>query len=269
MDYGAHFYKSDFQVHSPRDTNWEGACPTTDEERRHYAQEFVAACRAKGVQAVAITDHHDLSFFKYIREAALSETDDSGKPLAIQDRLVVFPGMELTLAVPCQALLLLDADFPVDLLPQVVQAVSVRPTPDSDPKHPTPTRLEHIKTFEDLYVELNKKDFLHRRFIVLPHVGESGDFSMLRKGMATRYKNMPCVGGYMDGPVTQHGKGNSDIVNGISKEWGNKAIALFQTSDSRSRNFAKLGSHVTWVKWVRPTAEALRQACLARHSRIS
>ena len=30
-----------------------------------------------------------------------------------------------------------------------------------------------------------------------------------------------------------------------------------------------LGAHVTWVKWAQPTAEALRQACLARHSRIS
>jgi chromosome segregation protein len=65
----------------------------------------------------AITDHHDLAFFKYIREAAQGETDEGGKPLQIANRLVVFPGMELTLAVPCQALLLLETDFPVDLLP--------------------------------------------------------------------------------------------------------------------------------------------------------
>lgn len=269
MDFGAHFFKSDFQVHTPRDTNWEGAGATTDDERRQYAQELVAACRFKGLQAIAITDHHDLVLFKYIREAALSETDNMGKPLSTSDRLIVFPGVELTLAVPCQALLLLDADFPVDFLPQVIQALSVMPSPDSEAKHAPTRRLEHIKTFEDLYKELNKKDFLRGRFIVLPHVGESGDFSMLRKGMAAQYKSMPCVGGYMDGPTTQHGTGNATIVSGLAKEWGNKAIALFQTSDSRSRDFGKLGSHVTWVKWARPTAEALRQACLARHSRIS
>ena len=73
----------------------------------------------------------------------------------------------------------------------------------------------------------------------------------------------------MDGSVTQHGKGNTDILNGKNKDYGNKAIAVFQTSDNRNRDFTKLGSHVTWVKWARPTAEALRQACLARHSRIS
>lgn len=179
MDSGAHFYKSDIQVHTPRDTNWEGASAVTDDERRHYAQEFVAACRTKGLQACAITDHHDLAFFKYIREAAPSETD-AGRLLSTDDRLVVFPGMELTVAVPCQALLLLDADFPVDLLPQVVLTLSVTPAPDVRAKHAPTTRLEHIKTLEYLYAELNKKEFLRGRFIVLPHVGESGDCSMLR-----------------------------------------------------------------------------------------
>jgi len=269
MDSGAHYFKTDFQVHTPRDLNWAGAGATTDAERREFAQELVAACRAKGLQSIAITDHHDLAFFKFIREAALNETDSSGKPLPVLDRLVVFPGIELTLAVPCQAVLLLDAEFPVDFLPQVVQALSITPAPDGDPKHAPTTRLEHLKTLEDLYEELNKRDFMRGRFIVLPHVGESGDFSMLRKGMAAQYKTMPCVGGFMDGPVTQLGAGNSNIVSGRAKEWGNKAIALFQTSDSRSRDFGALGSHVTWVKWATPTAEALRQACLARHSRIS
>ncbi|MEB2311796.1 MAG: AAA family ATPase [Polyangiaceae bacterium] len=44
---------------------------------------------------------------------------------------------------------------------------------------------------------------------------------------------------------------------------------MIQTSDNRSRDFADLGKHVTWIKWAEPTAEALRQACLARHSRIA
>ncbi len=269
MDKGAHFHKSDFQVHTPRDTNWQGAGAVTDDERRQYAHDFVAACRSKGLNAVGITDHHDLAFFRFIREAAEAESAHDGSPLADELRLTVFPGMELTLAVPCQALLLLDADFPVALLPQVVQALSVTPAPDADAHHAQTHRLEHVKTLVDLYDELNKRDFLRDRFIVLPHVGESGTFTLLRSGFAAKYKSMPCVGGYVDGSVTQHGKGNIDILNGKNKDYGNKAIAVFQTSDNRYRNFSKLGTHVSWVKWARPTAEALRQACLARHSRIS
>ena len=269
MDKGAHFHKCDFQVHTPRDLNWQGASAVTEEERRQYGREFVATCRAKGLDAVAITDHHDLCLFKYIRKAAELETDDDGNTLPAERRLTVFPGMELTLAVPCQALLILDADFPVDLLPQVPQALSITPARDSDERHAPVQRLEHIKTLQDLYEELNKREFLRNRFIVFPHVGEGGSSSLLRSGFAEKYKSMPCVGGFVDGSVAQHGKGSTDILSGKNKDYGNKAIAIFQTSDNRNRDFSKLGQHVTWVKWARPTAEALRQACLARFSRIA
>jgi hypothetical protein len=73
MDRGAHFHKCDFQVHTPRDPNWKGQGAVTADERRQYASEFVAACREKGIQAVTITDHHDVVFFKYIRDAASLE----------------------------------------------------------------------------------------------------------------------------------------------------------------------------------------------------
>ena len=44
---------------------------------------------------------------------------------------------------------------------------------------------------------------------------------------------------------------------------------MFQTSDSRREHHADLGRASTWVKWATPTAEALRQACLAQQSRVS
>lgn len=46
MDKGAHFYKCDFQVHSPRDANWKGKRPQNDDERRSFAAAFVTACRS-------------------------------------------------------------------------------------------------------------------------------------------------------------------------------------------------------------------------------
>ena len=50
---------------------------------------------------------------------------------------------------------------------------------------------------------------------------------------------------------------------------GNKRIALIQTSDARTDTYEDLGRHSTWIKWSVPSAEALRQACLAKESRIS
>ncbi len=70
MDSGAHFHCCNLQVHTLRDNDWVGDCPTTEEQRRTYATEFVSACRQKGLDAVAITDDHDLALFPYIRDAA-------------------------------------------------------------------------------------------------------------------------------------------------------------------------------------------------------
>ena len=70
MDRGAHFYKCDFQVHTPRDQNWKGTDAVTDEERRVYAETLITACRDKELAGLAITDHHDMAFVQHVRRAA-------------------------------------------------------------------------------------------------------------------------------------------------------------------------------------------------------
>src|SRR5665213_1977208 len=126
-DKGAHFFRCDLQVHSPRDINWAGDPCATEEQRRAYAESLVRECRKQGLQGISITDHHDLMFVEYVRKAAAEETDDQGKPLRADQKLVVFPGMELTLGVPCQALLLFDADFPSDLFALAMTALAITP----------------------------------------------------------------------------------------------------------------------------------------------
>jgi type III restriction enzyme len=270
MDEGAHYHRCDFQVHTPRDRQWKGAEAVTADERRLYAGRFVAFCREKSLHAVAITDHHDLAFVPYIRAAAADERDNSGKPIPKEQQLVVFPGIELTLSTPCQALLILDADFPDDLLPLVLTALAIDPSLPTDSKTTQTERLAHIVSLEDVHKELDKHAYLRHRYIVLPNVSEgAAGHSLLRKGFANHYVAMPCVGGYLDGAVTQHGTGNQRIVNGLEAAWGNKRLALFQTSDNRRDDFQDLGKHSTWVKWATPKAEALRQACLAQESRVS
>ena len=49
VEKGAHFYRCDFQVHTPRDRNWNGANRVTDDERNDYARRLVQACRERGV----------------------------------------------------------------------------------------------------------------------------------------------------------------------------------------------------------------------------
>lgn len=65
MDKGAHYHRCDFQVHTLRDLQWTGADRVTDTDRMAYAAMLVEACRTKGLNAVAITDHHDMAFIPF------------------------------------------------------------------------------------------------------------------------------------------------------------------------------------------------------------
>lgn len=267
-DAGAHFYRTDLQVHTPRDANWTGPRPKTEAERQAYAVKFVAECRVKGIDAVAITDHHDMAFVPYIQAAAAAELGPVGLALAEHERLVVFPGIELTIAVPCQALLVLDADFPADRFDDVLKALNIEATDPSDAKLPDVTVLSP-KSLQELQDLLDERTWLRGRYIVLPNVTDAGHQTLIRKGMHPAYIGMPCLGGYLDGGVERQGTGATSITAGADAAWGSKRIAVFQTSDARSADFAKLGAPSSWIKWAAPTAEALRQACLAQDSRLS
>jgi chromosome segregation protein len=265
MDRGAHFVKADLQVHSPRDPNWNAVCITED-ERQQFGRELVAACRAAGVGAVAITDHHDVAFFPYIGYAAEKEVGPDGEVLPASQRLVVFPGLELALAVPCQVLVIFSADFPADRLSAVLDKLGIDPAPPSEARGKEPTQLP-FETFQELYDRLDETDWLRGQYIVFPNVTDGGYQTLMRSKMQARYRDMPCVGGYLDSPVAQIGEGNKRIFAGLDPNWGNKRIAVIQTSDARS--FETLGRNAMWIKWAEPTAEALRQACLAEESRLS
>ena len=268
-DKGAHFFKCDFQVHSPRDRCWTGPRPATEADRVDYSRRLVAACRERGLGAIAVTDHHDLCFARHVRQAAAEETDADGLPLPDHRRLTVFPGIELTLGVPCQALLIFDAEFPSDMFLLAMTALAVVAAPEAQAQLPETTRLGGIMSLKALQHELDKHQYLRGRYTVFPNVTDGGHGTLIRTGAAGKYVEMPWVGGYVDGGVAKLGQGNRNILDGKDKAYGNKRIAVFQTSDTRRDDHRDLGSNPTWVKWTVPTAEALRQACLAQESRIS
>lgn len=272
MDKGAHFYKCDFQVHTPRDANWHGSEASTPADRKVYAEELIQACRAKGIDAIAITDHHDFVFFPYVKAAAVSEVDAVGNPIPKEDQIVVFPGTELTLSSPsCQAILLLNSDFDETKLGDIITMLALEVTDETKSKLPNVDSVSPacVASFSDLDKKLALHKWLKSRFIILPNVTDGGYKSLLREGFDKHYKEMPCVGGYVDGDYGKTSVGKKNILEGRQQNNGYKPIAVFQTSDNRKRDHSDLGKYITWVKWSESTAEALRQACLARESRLS
>ena len=270
MDKGAHFYRADFQVHSPRDGNWTGCKPVTRDDRMAFACTFVKACREKGIRAIAITDHHDVCFVKYFQLAAQEDKTSSAAPTPNLQDPIVFPGVELSLAVPCQVIVLLDADAEPPIQNMLLQACGIPPVhPDDANTGPQPVALPFHRLEElDEALKQYSHGALEGRYIILPNVSDQGGYkTLLRDGFHDKYAAMPCFGGYIECDWDGHGR--KLILEGKVREWGHKALGIFQTSDSRHEDCRLLGCRTTWVKMAEPTAEAIRQACLARQSRIS
>jgi type III restriction enzyme len=288
---GASFHKTDLQVHSLRDDSWTGPFhPTT--QREDFAKALVADCRRKGLGAIAITDHHDLCLWTYVRDAASSELKQDGTPLVFDDQLVVFPGVELTLsAPPCQAILLFDPDLTETKLQHIWGVLGVTPNDAAQAKTTTTLSLNTDRTIEAITsglaaLRLNPEETnpnmfksLDGHFILLPNVKPGGHQTLIRHNFQSHYAQAPFCGGYIEKCLySSFGVGDKSKLEGRTREWGSKAIGIFQTSDCRvakvstdgsTIDFDQLGDWPTWVKWAKPSTEALRQACLARPSRIS
>ncbi|GER59603.1 hypothetical protein ULMA_17110 [Patiriisocius marinus] len=287
MNKGAKFYKCDFQVHSPRDIAWTGnrfgmKSPEleqlTEEEksdlidkREQFCKEYLDKIRNSGLNAIAMTDHHDVTFVKHLRKVANDENEIFELTGETEKMITVFPGIELTISSPpSQAILILDSDFSDSHLDAVLNFIGIFPT---DPFHreTLPTDqipAELIKSFKDLYGTLDKLPYCKGRYIILPNVNKSGQHTVMRNGYKDHYKSMPCVGGYVDKDISSDA-GYLNKLNGGDVNYGNKSLGLFSTSDNRFEDGRYFGTYSTWVKWAEPTAEAIRQACLAKESRIS
>ena len=128
--------------------------------------------------------------------------------------------------------------------------------------------MEQIADLRHLHKKLDDQPLLKGKYILLPNVNDGGTSTFLRNGAHEHYKKMPCVGGYVDGALSIS-TGWLNKLAGGDVNYGNKGISVISTSDNRCEDGRNFGQHFTWIKWAQPSAEALRQACLAKESRIS
>lgn len=259
---GAEFRKTDLQIHSPRDLNWEGVRPE-GATREEYCRLFIEKCVSESLNAIAITDHHE-GVYAYKIIETLEKLQAESEPID----LWVFPGMELTCRDSCQALIIFDAslpavlfekaraklNLPADVRPDEVQGIQVE-------------LLDH--NIEKIQALLEGDTELRGRFIILPHVKPNGHKTVLRKGFHKRFNELPYVGGYMDQCYPQDLKaGDRRILDGAIPAWSSEKRGVICTSDARHADFQLIGKHATWIKMASPTAESIRQAMLAPDSRI-
>jgi AAA domain, putative AbiEii toxin, Type IV TA system len=128
---GTVWHKCDFQCHSPRDHAWSGSPdlpggdPLAEKARQDWAESFVRAAEAAKLQAVAVSDHHDVCLSKYVIEAAQR----------LSSSLRVFPAVEVTCADNAQCLAIFDPSLETDRQKLILAAAgNILMAPESDAK---------------------------------------------------------------------------------------------------------------------------------------
>lgn len=257
--------KSDLQVHSPRDRNWvgeklQGGSPEDEAKRAAWANSFIDACIARGLSAVAITDHHDFTFIPYV-QAAIEQR-------GLKDKLILFPGTEVTCNDSSQCLVLFDRDTDETLWDQMFGLLPRVQKPEAEAQAAAQPDLCG-RDIAELLKELNRNTVIEGRFIALPNgSGEGGHKTVLRRGYHERFATLQSVGVYSDHAYSEYKHGDLKIIRGEIQQWGTSRRGILPTGDNRSQSFENLGNNPCWIKLGEPTTEAIRQALLADEARV-
>lgn len=267
MDKSAIFRKCDFQIHTPRDGNWDGKHPEADMQdtvtaRIEYADSFIDKCISEGLGAIAITDHHE-GIYTYVIVERLQERKK------VEDiDFWIFPGMELTCKDSAQALIIFDSDFSKLLFDKCRNILKLPADCKADQPKGIPVELLSFNV-DELQRLFDTDPEIKGHFIILPNVTPNGHKTILRTGFHKRFNEMPYVGGYLDAKYPEDLKsGDLRILNGEIPAWSSEKRGVISTSDARHADFRLIGKHATWIKLGAPTTEAIRQAMLAPGARI-
>lgn len=262
---GTRWMKVDFQCHTPRDRAWRGSpplpggTPELEADRVAWAEGFVAAAVARGLDGIAVTDHHDVAFLPYVIEASRR----SAAPL------VVFPGVEITCSDAVQCLALLDPASPRETWHRLVNKLNGVRQAHADESWGCEV-LSCGHTIADVLALVSEDPVLRRDAIVVPHFGnEAAHKSLNRPGFSARFKELPCDAVYIECHHRDLDRLTLDKVQGRVPEWNTRRRAILATGDNRREAYGRLGHHECWVKLGELTVESLRQALLADEARVA
>ncbi|HQP88517.1 MAG TPA: hypothetical protein PLL76_19885 [Thermoanaerobaculia bacterium] len=226
----------------------------TDPEREAIGRLYVEAAQRLGVSVLGITEHNDLTYFPYIRNAAAGT------------EIVVFPGVELTLPPGIHVIALFEPTVELSVVQDCLvrmglgTKVESRFHDDGSPKLATTTLRDALALVHEI-----------GGLVIAPHVcGKSGLLEAL--------DGQSRIEAWTDPQVLAADPGCGKLVtalgpfergafeNTLDKYRRVHPVAPVWTSDARS--LEEIGKYSTWIKLGAPTIEGLRQAFLDPESRI-
>lgn len=255
---GAEFMRADLQIHTPVDPRFTlpaGWNTDSVRDRERIASGYIEAAQASEVRILGITEHNDLTYAPFVRDAARGTN------------ITVFPGIEFSLPPGLHLLALFEPDVDIDRLWDLIVKLGLGMKMD-DRFHPDGTPKQVRSQLSDFVRLVDEYDGL----VVAPHVcGPSGIFQ-LPEGQAR-------IETWRNESILAADPGNGKEVAGLGAfERGafenthnhyrrNRAMPPIWTSDARS--FQEIGRCQTWLKLCSPpNLEGLRQAFLDPESRI-
>ncbi len=267
MHPGAVWKRADFQIHTPRDPQWTGSphlpggSPDSEAARCAWADDFVQQVLQRGLSAIALTDHHDLCFIEYVREAI--------ERAAAADRLWLFPGMEVTCQDSTQCLILFDRDAALDTPKRLFGGHLQNIDEPARDNAINPQALECGRNIDDFVNSVADDKTVGPASIILPNATEGGHKTILRVGFHQRFASLSVDGVYLDKAFATQSEVALKKVQGEIREWGGRRRGILPTGDNRNQDWAKLGTNDCWIRLGEPTVEAIRQAVLADSARVA
>ena len=260
---GAVWRKCDFQCHTPRDPRWSGGDPLPSGSREleaarcAWATSFISAAAGKGLGIVAVTDHHDACFVRYVRQAAR------------EGGVTLFPGIEITCSDNVQCLAIFDPSCEETTLTKLIHRLNdVMPAAAEEPKaHPVTVANMTIQQLADV---IAGDAHLRESCLLLPHFSTEGAHKILNQhGHHKRFAELESDGVYTECDFSDIDPVTLQKIQGKISDWGARRRAVLVTGDNRSATWERLGAYNCWIKLGEDTLEAVRQAFLADEARIS
>ncbi|MEA2238446.1 MAG: hypothetical protein QOC81_3170 [Thermoanaerobaculia bacterium] len=254
---GARFVRADLQIHTPIDKRFKlpaGISVDTEDGKKHVGKLYVEAAQEKGLTVLGITEHNDLTFFPYIRDAAVG-TD-----------VIVFPGVEFSVPPGLHIIALFEPTADLDVIGDCIVKMGLgkkfeaRFHSDGSPKQGDKVLRDAVKLIEAA-----------GGVVIAPHVcGKSGLLDLPEGQNRIESWNEPKIlaadpgGGRRVATLSKFERAAFENTHDAYKR--PYPIATVWTSDARSLD--DLGKCSTWIKLGSPTIEGLRQAFLDPGSRI-
>jgi ABC-type dipeptide/oligopeptide/nickel transport system ATPase component len=236
-----------------------GGTPEREQARADWADAFVREAAARGVTAIAVTDHHDVCMASYVQAAAKR----------LDTRVLVYAGVEITCKDNVQCIAIFDPPCSEDVQRTLIAKLGgVITAPADDPK--TCAIVPAAVSVEALFEAVAGEPLLKDVCILLPHFSDEDAHKSLNvKGYHPRFAGLNCYGVYVEKPFSSLAHDTVDKVRGKVDDWGKRRRALIATGDNRSDTWDRLGINECYIKLGEDSLEGMRQALLADEARIA